>query len=153
MTLNNKSRMSAKDGQAAGCETIPGLVKAGRPATTLICLRFPCEEAKPSKGLLGGMPPKKRPLTRADAILKKSEEITGKYRHGELDPISDTASEKTRNWLRNAPGSSKAECPRGKLISALDICISFGLLAYKLSHEHAERFCRLRHQLLACKLS
>ena len=77
--LQETPRKAAKDIQARQPATLPpGLVKSGRPATTLITLRFPCTEAKPSRGLRGGAPPKpNRPLTRADIILKNSRAITG----------------------------------------------------------------------------
>ena len=127
--LDDKPQVpTAKDVQSAGRKTIPGLVKRGRPATTLITLRFPCKEATPSTGLLGGMPPKKRPLTRADTILKNSEKVRAQVPEPQLDADSDTASEKARSWLRKAPDN--AEPVRGKLISTIciqsvDVHVSF----------------------------
>ena len=78
-TLQENPRKAAKDIKARRPATLPpGLVKSGRPATTLITLWFPYTEAKPSRGLRGGAPPKpNRPLTRADTILKNSRAITG----------------------------------------------------------------------------
>ena len=115
--LGDKPRVPAKNVPSAGRKTIPGLVMRGRPATTLIELRFPCKEATPSSGLLGGMPPKKRPILRADTILKNSEKA--RARVPEVDADSDTASEKARSWLSKAPVNP--EPVKGKLIST--ICV------------------------------